>query len=165
MPVESTTVRSSNPLTVFLTSGVVLFVLRILLGGLFVFSSIEKVQHPDEFAIAVRLYKLLPVGLSNLFALAVAWSEIVAAGMLILGIMTRRAAGAILLLLVMFTVAIATTLLRGLAIDCGCFSNEGGSQTGFALIIRNLFLMATAVILILYDRGLWSLSAVFSKRS
>ncbi len=165
MPVESTTVRSSNPLTVFLTSGVVLFVLRILLGGLFVFSSIEKVQHPDEFAIAVRAYKLLPVGLSNLFALAVAWAEIVAAGMLILGIMTRRAAGAILLLLVMFTVAIATTLLRGLAIDCGCFSNEGGSQTGFALIIRNLFLMATAAILILYDRGLWSLSAVFSKRS
>jgi uncharacterized membrane protein YphA (DoxX/SURF4 family) len=165
VPVESTTVRSSNPLTVFLTSGVVLFLLRILLGGLFVFSSIDKVQYPDEFAIAVRAYKLLPVGLSNLFALGVAWAEIVAGGMLILGIMTRRAAGAILLLLVAFTVAIATTLVRGLAIDCGCFSNEGGSQTGFTLIIRNLFLMATAAILILYDRGLWSLSAVFSKRS
>ncbi|MFQ5511599.1 MAG: MauE/DoxX family redox-associated membrane protein [Candidatus Krumholzibacteriia bacterium] len=164
MSVESTTIRSSNPVTVFLTSGIVLFVLRVLLGGLFLFSSLQKVQHPDEFAIAVRAYKLLPVSLSNVFALLVAWSEVLAGGMLILGLMTRKAAGAIFVLLVMFTVAIATTLIRGLAIDCGCFSNEGGSQTGFTLIIRNLFLLAASAILILHDGGLWRLSKVFSSR-
>ena len=104
MSVESTTVRSSNPITVFLTSGVVLFVLRVFLGGLFLFSSLDKIQHPYEFGVAVRTYQLLPIGLSNFFALAVAWSEVVAGVMLILGIMTKKAAGAIFLLLVMFTV-------------------------------------------------------------
>ena len=165
MSVESSTLRSSNPLTVFLTSGVVVFVLRILLGGLFLFSAFDKVQHPNEFAIAVRAYKVLPVGLSNIFALLVAWSEVVAGVMLILGVMSRRAGGAIFILLVMFTVAIASTLVRGLVIDCGCFSNEGGSQTSYTSIIRNLFLLAATSIVIIYDRGLWSLSKVFSKRS
>lgn len=165
MSVESSTLRNSNPLTVFLTSGVVVFVLRILLGGLFLFSSFDKVEHPDKFAVAVRAYKLIPVELSYIFALLVAWSEVVASVMLILGIMTRKAAGAIFILLVLFTVAITSTLVRGLVIDCGCFSNEGGGQTSYTSIIRNLFLLAATSIVIIYDRGLWGLSKVFSKRS
>ena len=84
--------------------------------------------------------------------------------MLVLGIATRQAASALLMLLVMFTVAIASTIVRGLTVDCGCFSNEGGSQTGYTIIIRNLFLIAGAFIVVLYDRGFWSLSKVLARR-
>jgi uncharacterized membrane protein YphA (DoxX/SURF4 family) len=164
MTTDSTAVRSSNPLTVLLTSNGFVLVLRLFLGALFVYSAADKVADPERFAIAVRAYKLLPVSLTNLFALVLAWSEILAGIMLILGIYTRKAAAAVLLLLVMFAVAIATTIVRGLAIDCGCFSNEGGSQTGLLLILRNLFLIAACLIVMRFENGFFSLSRLLSRK-
>lgn len=156
--------RSGNPVTVLLTSDLFIFVLRVFLGGLFIYSSVHKIQSPHEFAIAIRGYKILPVELTNLFALVVAWSEVLAGMMLLLGIMTKRAAAAIFILLLMFDVAILTTVIRGIAIDCGCFSSEGGHQTNYELVIRNLFLMAAAAMVMIFDRGFWSVSKAFAKK-
>ena len=164
MTTESSTIRSSNPLTVLLTSNLFIFVLRIFLGGMFIYSAIHKIQNPDAFAIAIRGFDLLPLGLTNIFALFVAWSEIVAGIMLVFGVLTKQAAGAAFILLGMFTIAILTTIVRGIAVDCGCFSNEGGHQTDYTLIVRNLFLIAAAAMVILFDRGFLSLSSAFAKR-
>ena len=164
MPADETTIRSTNPLTILLTHKAFILVLRIFLGVMFLYSSLHKIQHPDQFAIAVRAYELMPRELSQLFALFIAWSEAVAGVMLILGVMTQRAAGTILILLVMFTVAILSTMVRGMAIDCGCFSNEGGSQTNTPLIIRNLFLIAAAAMVMVFDRGAWSVTNALAKR-
>ena len=161
----TTSTRPRNPVTQLLTSPLFVFFLRFSLAGLFIFSAWDKVLNPEAFAIAVRGYDLVPVQFSNLFALFVAWSEMIAAIMLLLGIFTRYAATAIFLLLLMFIVAITTTIVRGLTIDCGCFSNEGGSQTHYTLIIRNLFLMTGALIVILYDRDFLSLSMKLFKRN
>jgi uncharacterized membrane protein YphA (DoxX/SURF4 family) len=87
MAEEATSARP-NPLTTLLTHPAFIVVLRIFLGGLFLYSSIHKIENPDAFAVAIRGYKFLPVSLSNLFALFVAWSEAIAGVMLILGIMT-----------------------------------------------------------------------------
>jgi hypothetical protein len=67
-------------------------------------------------------------------------------------------------MLVVFTVAIATTMVRGIVVDCGCFSNKGGSQTEYPLVIRNLFLIAASIIVMRFDRGFLSLSKAFSGR-
>jgi len=163
MATDSTTVRSSNPLTALLTSKGFVLVLRLFLGALFVFSASGKVLDPEKFAIAARGYKLLPVALTNLFALVLAWSELLSGILLILGIYARQAAAAILLMLVMFIAAIATTIIRGLAIDCGCFSNEGGSQTGYVLIVRNLFLITGCLIVMRFDSGFFGLSRFVSR--
>jgi putative oxidoreductase len=163
MATESTTVRSSNPLTAFITSKGFVLALRLFLGALFVFSASDKVLDPEKFAIAVRGYKLLPVALSNVFALVLAWSELLAGILLILGIYTRQAAAAVLLMLVMFIGAIATTIIRGLVVDCGCFSNEGGSQTGYLLIVRNIFLITACLIVMQFDGGFFGLSRFVSR--
>jgi uncharacterized membrane protein YphA (DoxX/SURF4 family) len=164
MTTERATSAPSNPLTALLTHKAFIVALRLFLGSLFLYSSIHKVQSPDAFAVAIRGYQFLPIGLTNVFALFVAWSEAVAGILLILGVMTRQAAAAVLLLLVMFVVAIGTTLIRGIAVDCGCFSNEGGHVTGAGLLVRNLFLITAAAMVVQYDRGTWSLAAVFSKK-
>lgn len=164
MPTVTAERRSANPITVFLTSTPVIVILRLLIGGMFLFSSLHKIQNPHEFAIAIRGYQLLPLGLTNLFALFVAWTEALAGIMLVAGVMTKRAAGALFLLLAMFTVAITFTVVRGLAVDCGCFSNEGGSRTSYPLIIRNVFLLAATAIIIVHDRGAWSLSRILGRR-
>lgn len=163
MATESSTVRSSNPLTALITSKGFVLVLRLFLGSLFIFSASDKVLDPEKFAIAVRGYKLLPVALTNLFALVLAWSELLSGILLVLGIYTRQAAAALLLMLVMFIGAIATTIIRGLAVDCGCFSNEGGSQTGYLLIVRNLFLITACLIVMRFDGGFFGLSRFVSR--
>ncbi|MCK5405811.1 MAG: DoxX family membrane protein [Candidatus Krumholzibacteria bacterium] len=164
MTIEESTIRSTNPLTILLTNKVFIFALRIVLGGMFIYSSTHKIWSPEEFAIAIRSYELLPVGLTNLFALLIAWSEALAGIMLILGVMTKKAAGAILLMLVMFTVAVLATMIKGLVIDCGCFGADDNQSTSLPLVIRNLFLIAAAAMVMLFDRGAWSVSSVLSKR-
>ena len=127
-------------------------VLRFVIGGMFFYAAFEKVLHPSAFAMAVRGYKLIPFSLSNLFAIAVSWSELVAAAFLILGILTRKAAGAIFLLLIMFIAAISTVLVRGMVIDCGCFG-AGGAHTSWLLLVRNAVLLVGAFLVIRYNDG------------
>ncbi len=165
MTTETTKIRSSNPLTLLLTSKFFIFVLRLFLGGLFLYSSLQKVQHPDQFAVAVRAYKMLPLGLTSLFALAIAWGEAVAGILLIVGLFTRQAAGAVFLLLASFTIAIVSTQVRGMVVDCGCFSNEGGHGADYTLVVRNLFLLTAAAMVMLFDRGFLALSSLVGKRS
>jgi uncharacterized membrane protein YphA (DoxX/SURF4 family) len=162
---STTTLRRSHPLTAFVTGKAFILVLRVLLGVVFVYSSSEKVLDPARFAIAVRAYELLPPPLTNLFALVLAWTELLAGIMLILGVYTRKAAAAVLLLLVMFVGAIATTIVRGMAIDCGCFGNEGGAQTGYWLIVRNILLIAASLMVMRFDSGFADLSRFLSRKT
>jgi uncharacterized membrane protein YphA (DoxX/SURF4 family) len=127
-------------------------VLRLFLGGLFVYAALSKVTDAAGFAMSVRGYKIVPFELSNVFALSVAWTELVAGVMLILGIWTRKAAAAILILLVMFIAAIAMVLVRGMTVECGCFG-EGGSATSWMLILRNLGLAVAAILVTGWNDG------------
>lgn len=139
-------------------------ILRLLLGAMFVLASWEKIHHPLQFAISVRAYQILPVSTSNLFAIATSWSEMVAGVLLILGLLTRKAAGAACLLLLMFTAAIAMVTVRGMVIDCGCFGSEGGATTGPLLLVRNVILLAAGFIVLRFNDGSWGLDAAFKRR-
>lgn len=162
---STTTPRTSNPFTAFLTGRTSVLFLRVLLGVVFIYSSADKVIDPARFAVAVRGYELLPPQLTNLFALVLAWAELLAGVMLVLGVYTRKAAAAVLLLLVIFVVAIATTIVRGMIIDCGCFSNEGGAKTGYWLIARNIFLIAVSLVVMRFDSGFVALSRFLSRKT
>ncbi|HEX5133373.1 MAG TPA: MauE/DoxX family redox-associated membrane protein [Candidatus Krumholzibacteria bacterium] len=127
--------------------------LRLFIGGMLAYAAWDKVLHPQGFAISVRAYKIIPFAMSNLFALCLSWSELFAGVMLLLGIMTRRAAGAAFIMFSMFTVAIATTVIRGMVIDCGCFGSEGGSSTSWLLIARNVGLLIGTFLVMRYNDG------------
>jgi putative oxidoreductase len=135
------------------------FLLRLIIGGLFVYAAWHKVLEPAGFAMSVRGYKIIPFALSNLFALSVAWTELIAGAMLILGIFTRKAAGAIAVLLTLFIIAITTVIVKGMVVDCGCFGSEGGSSTSWLLVIRNLGLLFGCYLIMRYNDGFLSLFA------
>lgn len=130
--------------------------LRLAIGGVFAYAAFDKVLNPAAFAMAVRAYKIIPFSLSNLFAIAVSWSELIAAAMLILGILSRKAAGAIFLLLIVFIAAITMVMVRGMVIDCGCFG-EGGAHTSWILLVRNTLMLFGAFLIIRYNDGWLSL--------
>lgn len=127
--------------------------LRLLLGGMFLYAASDKIMHPQEFAISVRAYQILPVSLSNLFAVVVPWTEALAGAMLIAGVFVRSAAGALFWLLLTFTVAITTVVARGMVVDCGCFDADGGSAAGPLLIVRNVLLLCAAYLVLRFNDG------------
>jgi putative oxidoreductase len=94
---------------------------QIALGVFFIVAALPKIADPPSFAHMIYNYRLVPGPLVNLTALALPWAELLMGVALVCGIWRRTAALLVGALLVVFIVAISVNLLRGNAIDCGCF--------------------------------------------
>ena len=94
---------------------------QIALGLFFVVAALPKIADPPSFAHMIYNYRILPGPLVNLSALVLPWAELLMGLALVCGIWRRSAALLVGALLVVFIVAISVNLLRGNAIDCGCF--------------------------------------------
>jgi putative oxidoreductase len=94
---------------------------QIALGVFFIVAALPKIADPPSFAHMIYNYRLVPGPLVNITALALPWAELLMGVALICGIWRRTAAVLVGVLLVVFIVAISVNLLRGNAIDCGCF--------------------------------------------
>jgi len=89
----------------------------------FIYASMYKINYPGEFAETIASYQLVPYWAVNLMALIMPWSELVSGVLLVLGVRTKSAAAVIGGLLVLFSLAILITLMRGIPIGCGCFTS------------------------------------------
>ncbi len=96
------------------------FCVRLVLGGLFLYAGLSKIGQPYHFAASIQAYQLLPQFLLGLTAVAIPWIETVSAAALILGYKPRSALLTLIILLAVFMAIILLTLARGLDIDCGC---------------------------------------------
>lgn len=130
-----------------------LLLLRLVVGGIFLWSSLDKITHPFEFSRAVHAYQILPLPLVNPFSILLAWLELVAGVLLVLGLLPRGAALVTSGMTATFLVAIALVLLRGIEIDCGCFQAEGGGQVDWNLWLRDWLLLAGTFWLLLWEDG------------
>jgi uncharacterized membrane protein YphA (DoxX/SURF4 family) len=102
---------------------------QIALGIIFVVAAWPKIVDPPSFAHMIYNYRILPAPLINLTALTMPWVEIVTGLCLILGIWVRPARWLITIMLVVFMIAISINLMRGNAIDCGCFDTSAANKT------------------------------------
>ena len=121
---------------------------RWVIALLFLAAATPKIIAPQDFVLVVFRYHLLPDNLINLAALVLPWIELVAGIALLLPAPTWRRAAALILvvLLVIFTAAIAINLERGLDIDCGCFTLKAGfGHIGAWNIVRNLILIVLTI--------------------
>ncbi len=128
------------------------WILRLIVGGAFVFAGVLKVADPAKFALDVSHYRLLPHELINLVAILLPWMEIVAGLFVLSGIWLREAALVITSLTVMFAVAIVSALARGLNIECGCFGTIGGRHVGLVNLAIDATLFLLAALLFLRSR-------------
>jgi uncharacterized membrane protein YphA (DoxX/SURF4 family) len=121
----------------------------LVVGGVFIYASLDKIAHPDRFADVVNDYQMLPPLLVNGFALAMPWTEMVAGAALVLGLW-RRAAGLLAAALtIAFMVAVAQAEMRGLEIECGCFDVSGlsATQASWDLFARDALLLAASALI------------------
>ena len=128
-------------------------IVRIALGTAFVYASWDKILHPAQFAEAVANYQLLPQILVNPVAWILPWLELVCGVCLLIGWSRRGSALIISILMLVFITALAISLVRGLDIQCGCFSLT--TQTSMPLyldILRDVLLLAMAIAILVRRR-------------
>ncbi len=121
--------------------GTIVLICRVIVGGVFIFASLDKMQNPDAFALVIHHYRLVPFPLLHPFAMFLPVLEFLVGVALILGVRQRGAALITVLMNVMFIAAISSALFRGLDISCGCFNTDGGHGVGLSLLLRDVLLL------------------------
>lgn len=121
------------------------FVLKLLLGGLLLYSGLAKFQSPYEFLTDVNAYALTKPATSVLVAAVLPWLEMVTGVSLIGGLLAQGATIVAVLLFALFTVATSSAWLHGLHIDCGCFGDASEAISGY-LVARSAGLLVLALL-------------------
>jgi uncharacterized membrane protein YphA (DoxX/SURF4 family) len=119
-------------------------VCRVLIGGLFIYTSVPKVLRPDEFARLVAGYRILHPDMVNLVGVILPWVELVAGCFLVIGILPQSSAALIAGMMVVFIGAGLLALARGLEISCGCFFPIGGDELTWVTLLRDAVLLVFA---------------------
>jgi putative oxidoreductase len=112
---------------------------RTLLAAVFIYAGANKALDPVQFAEAIDRYRVVPWPFAAGMALYLPWLEIVAGVATFWGRLRLGALGIIGGLAWVFVAAIASALVRGLDITCGCFGNGEGTSLAFSLV-RSLVL-------------------------
>lgn len=130
-------------------------IVAIVVGLVFLYAAHEKIELPQEFARAIYHYQLigpnqyLPPLVPNLLGIILPWVEVLVGVALIAGFWRREAALLTGVMLVVFIVAVGSTLIRGIDIEnCGCFSLDShGRAAGLMLIFQDVALLLGTLLL------------------
>jgi uncharacterized membrane protein YphA (DoxX/SURF4 family) len=116
--------------------------IRVAVGLIFIYASLDKITNPAQFARIVYNYHLISGPLINIFALLLPWVEVIAGISLILGLYRQGGILIANLMVISFIIALGINLIRGVDLECGCFtvsSKARGNVLG--LIIRDFGLL------------------------
>jgi uncharacterized membrane protein YphA (DoxX/SURF4 family) len=128
-------------------------VLRIVLGGVFVFAAYTKLFQFSEgklqllpwqlFAMAIDSYQLLPQWAVEALAKSLPWFELALGILMIAGRWMRFASTVVSLLLVVFLTLIVRAYLKGQEISCGCFGNN--EAISWKTLLRDGSMLAASI--------------------
>jgi len=154
-------------------NGAVLLIARLVVGGLMVYVSIEKLQDPVAFLKVVRQYEIVPVAwhsLLNSSAVLVPWIELLGGAALIAGIGLRGIGAVMFLMLIAFT---ATVFWRAweimqttgepfmkISFDCGCGT---GPQIIWRKLLENVGLILLSLAIVLSKSRMLCLSTLLAR--
>ncbi|MEH0019471.1 MAG: MauE/DoxX family redox-associated membrane protein [Desulfobacter sp.] len=123
-------------------------VLRIALGGVFLYSGLSKSVDLEYFAGVVNAFGIIPAGLAYPAAVVVVVSELVLGVGLILD--KRGCLGGILAMLLGFMAVAGYAIYMGYDIDCGCFGPGDPEAEAFSQLRTVLYRDAVMVVCIAY---------------
>jgi putative oxidoreductase len=133
-----------------------LIIIRLVIGGTFIYAGYQKALDPYTFSQSVIAFKMLPYIASVTLSVYLPWLEIIAGVCLITGFLGRGATYVLLMLALVFVVARASALMRGIQINCDCF---GGNESGHDKDVNGFMidaLLAFALIIELWITRLWT---------
>ena len=134
----------------------ILTLLRLALGGLYVFAGVIKLQGPLDFSTSVMAFKILPDHLAQLATFAIPWTEVICGVALLAGWWARASALVLAVLTGIFIAGIASVLERGLSVNCGCFGKLSPfckGPLGSCNLVQNAIILIAAFVVCIGGPG------------
>jgi uncharacterized membrane protein YphA (DoxX/SURF4 family) len=133
---------------IILRDGLASFVVRVILGLIFVLAGFAKALDARSFLFTVQQLDLFPAPAILPAAIFVIACEICFGLALLVGFQSRLAAGMLAALLLSFVAVISFTMVHGQAVDCGCFGSMALERLGFGVVLRDILLIVGCLWLI-----------------
>jgi len=131
---------------------IIALIIRLFLGFLFLYSALDKILYPVKFTEVIYNYRLLPVELLNITAIIIPWIEITIGITLLLGVWVTSSAFLFSGLTMIFIGLLLSAIVRGLNIECGCFSLDSeGSLVSWKRILEDALILIGGIYLIWYQ--------------
>ena len=132
-----------------------LLVMRLFLGGIFVYSGWQKLIAPVEnFMAVIEGYQFLKPPFISITAHLVPWLELTFGFFLMLGFLTRTSAAFLGILLMIFIGLLTRSLWLHLPVlECGCFGSGITLAPWQALILDSGLLLVSMAIIFSPLRG------------
>lgn len=121
---------------------------RISLGAIFIYAAVLKIADPVAFAGSVAAYRILPYFASYLTAAVLPFLELICGVLLVCGYRVKGGALIIVFLNLLFMAALASAIVRGLDIDCGCFKQGGSKTSPWVALARDTVFLAMAIFVL-----------------
>jgi len=121
---------------------------RMALGAVFIYAAVLKIADPVAFAGSVAAYQILPYFGSYLTAAVLPFVELTCGVLLVTGYRVKGGALIIAAMNVVFMVALAAAIARGLDIDCGCFKQGGAKTSAWTALLRDVVFLAMTVFVL-----------------
>lgn len=122
-----------------------MLLLRLGLGGIFVYAGGVKIFDTIGFAGGIAAYQILPYFGNYLVAAILPCLEVICGVLLISGLRIKPAAAMLTGLNTVFLLFLASAMLRGLDIDCGCFRDTATKTPPWLAFVRDLPLLAASI--------------------
>ena len=134
-------------------SGWAFLIIRLIIGGIFIYASIDKIIAPGEFAKIIHNYRLVHPNLINTMAIIFPWFELIAGIGLITGFRYKGSNFIILCMLLIFIIALGINFVRGVNISCGCFSSSSSANSNLLMrIIEDALMILGCLAIMLKPR-------------
>lgn len=120
---------------------------RLTLGGVFLYAGLVKAEDVTAFARDVANYRILPYAWNHVVAATLPYVEALAGLLLVCNRRVRPATLVLGGLTLVFMAALASLIVRGMEIDCGCFRPGSGEPTSpWQALVRDAGLLVLAAL-------------------
>lgn len=117
----------------------------VLVGVLWIWAAVVKLADPGGFARQIEGYRLIGAWGAALLSVYLSWLELVL-GCALFSVTYRDAARWLSVgLLMVFSGALASAIVRGIDVNCGCFGTGGSFMGAYGALLRDVVLILVLV--------------------
>lgn len=142
-------------LTIIPLLDITVFLTRLLVGGILTIAGLLKLKRGSHrFLQSVLSYGLVKGRVAQLLASSLPWLEVGCGLFLLIGLFLPVTVLLGFGLLMMFTLAVTSVIVREKQVDCGCFgATRRKNHIRWQLTYRNLVLMGLTIIIFNFGPG------------
>lgn len=164
MAVASAAIREGEVMRRLLENDYSVAATRIILGFILIVASIDKIADPNAFGVSIGYYRIFNTTIIMLIATILPWVELLCGMSLVFGVAVRGGSLVSFAMLVIFTAAVISGIVRGLDISCGCFTQDPKvDKIGWLKVAENSGLIFLSIAAFFSRSDRFSVDALRSK--